>query len=44
MVCPAAIITLAGETVKVDGLLLDRLTVTPPDGAAVPRITGNAAD
>lgn len=38
MVAPSGIETLAGHTVAVDGLLLVSVTVTPPAGAAVPKV------
>ena len=44
MVCPAAIVTVVGETVTLAVSLLDRATVTPPDGAAAGNVTANAAD
>jgi len=44
VVCPAAIVTVVGETVTLAVSLLDRATVTPPDGAAAGNVTANAAD
>ena len=44
VVCPAATVTLAGEIVTLVVSLLLKLTVTPPAGAAVPRVTAKAAD
>ena len=44
VVLPAAIVTLAGETVARLVSLLLRVIVTPPGGAAVPRDTGKVAD
>ena len=44
VVLPAAIVTLEGEMfTRVVSLLLS-VTVTPPAGAAVPSVTGNATD
>ena len=37
---PAAIVTEAGVMVAIAGLALVKLTVTPPAGAAVPRLSG----
>src|SRR5690242_16563315 len=42
VVWPPAIVTAAGEMESFPGALLLRFTVTPPEGAAVPRVTGNA--
>ena len=39
MAAPSEIKTLAGHTVAVDVLLLVSVTVTPPAGAAVPKVT-----
>src|SRR5215472_16258189 len=44
VVCPAAILTLAGDTVTLVVSLLLSVTVTPPAGAAVPRVIAKAAD
>jgi hypothetical protein len=35
-------VTVDVEMLAIDGLLSDRVTVTPPEGAGVPRVTGNA--
>jgi len=43
-VCPAAIVTVPGEIVSFVGSLLVSVTVTPPCGAAVGSVTGNAMD
>jgi hypothetical protein len=40
-VWPAGMVTLDGEIVTLDVLLLDRLTVTPPAGAAAGRVIAN---
>jgi hypothetical protein len=40
VVAPSEIKRLAGHTVAVDGLLLVSVTVTPPAGAGVPKLTG----
>ena len=44
VVCPAAMLTLVGDTVTFVVSLLLRVTVTPPAGAAVPSVTANCAD
>ena len=44
MVCPAAILTVAGETVTFVVSRLLSVTVMPPAGAGVPSVTGNAVD
>ena len=44
VVCPAGMVTLTGEIVTLLLSLLDSVTVTPPDGAAVPNVIGNATD
>ena len=44
VVCPAAMLTVAGDTVTLPVSLLDNDTVTPPAGAAVGRVTAKAAD
>jgi hypothetical protein len=41
---PAGTNTLLGVIVTVDGSLLLKLITTPPAGAGVPNVTGNAAD
>lgn len=41
---PAGIKTVGDEIVTFDESLLTRITVTPLAGAAVPIVTGNAAD
>lgn len=38
---PAAIVMLAGDTVAIDVLLLERVKVTPPVGAGVNNVIGN---
>ena len=37
-------LTVAGETVTFDGLLLERLTVRPPAGAGLDRVTCSGAE
>lgn len=44
VVAPAAMKTLVGVTVSFELSLLASVTVTPPDGAGVPNVTGNGAD
>jgi hypothetical protein len=44
VVCPAAILTVAGDTVTFVVSLLLSVTVTPPDGAGVPKVMVNAVD
>src|SRR5579864_4847854 len=44
VVCPAAMVMLLGDIVTFVVSLLLSATVTPPAGAAVPRVTANAAD
>ena len=44
VVAPCAMVTDAGEMVTFDVSLLDRFTVTPPAGAAVPRVTFRLVD
>jgi hypothetical protein len=44
VVLPVAIVTLEGETVTFVLSLLLSVTVTPPAGAGVPSVIGNAAD
>ena len=43
-VAPAAIVTLAGDTVTFVASLLESVTVTPPAGAATGSVTVKAAD
>ena len=43
-VCPAAIETVAGDTVAFEVLLLESVTVTPPAGAGEARLTANEVD
>ena len=42
MVCPAAMLTLVGDMVTFVVSRLLRVRVTPPAGAGVPSVTGNA--
>src|SRR5262249_8136915 len=44
VVCPAAIVTVAGDTVTLEVSLLDKVTVTPPAGAGEDRLTANMVD
>lgn len=44
VVAPCGMNTDAGDIVTFDVSLLERLTVTPPTGAPVTRVTGNGAD
>ena len=44
VVCPAAMVTLAGETATLEESALASETVTPPAGAADDRVTARAAD
>jgi len=44
VVAPAAIVTVAGETVSFDVSLLASVTVTPPAGAGPGRVTGKGFD
>ena len=44
VVCPAAMLTVVGDTVTFVVSLLLSVTVTPPDGAAAGKVTVNAAD
>ena len=42
--CPSAMKTLAVDIVTLEVSLLPSATVTPPVGAAVPKVTGNGTD
>ena len=41
LVPPGGIVMLAGDTVAIDVLLLERVKVTPPVGAGVNNVIGN---
>jgi hypothetical protein len=44
VVCPAATVTVGGEIVTFEASLLLSVTVTPPEGAGVPKTMENATD
>lgn len=43
-VCPAGIKTLVGDTLTLEGSLLESVNVTPPAGAGEDKVTGNGTD
>src|SRR5438477_459569 len=43
-VCPAAMLTVLGEMLTLPESLLERVTVTPPCGAAADSVSANGAD
>ena len=44
VVCPAAMLTVVGEKVSLERSLLASVTVTPPAGAGVPKVTGKSTE